>query len=348
MGITTIIRVMKNILVTGGAGYIGSHTVLALLDNGFEPVIVDNFSNSSPEVIKRLGTIAGKEIKFYEADLCNKSKLKDVFDKHDFDAAIHFAGYKAVGESVSKPMLYYHNNLLSTINLCELMQEYDVNSLVFSSSATVYGDPEKVPIPETAPIQPTNPYGHTKAIIEQMLRDLVAADKNVSVSLLRYFNPIGAHPSGQIGENPNGIPNNLLPYVAQVAVGKLDKVRVFGNDYDTPDGTGVRDYIHVSDIAQGHVAALRHMPSPGTCEAYNLGTGQGYSVLEVIEAFSKASGKEIPYEIVDRRPGDIATCYADPSKAERDLKWKATKTLEEACRDAWRWQSQSSTGFTTN
>jgi UDP-glucose 4-epimerase len=339
---------MKNILVTGGAGYIGSHTTLALLDNGFEPIIVDSFSNSRPEVIKRLEKVINREIKFYEVDLCDKPRLAEVFNKYDFDAAIHFAGYKAVGESVTKPLTYYHNNLLSTINLCELMQEYGVNSLVFSSSATVYGDPKSVPITESAPIHPTNPYGQTKAMIEQILQDWTTANKNISVSLLRYFNPIGAHPSGLIGEDPNGMPNNLLPFVAQVAVGKLDKLKVFGNDYDTSDGTGVRDYIHVSDLAQGHVAALQHMPPGGFCEAYNLGTGHGYSVLEVIEAFSKTSGKEIPYEIVARRSGDIATCYADPLKAQKELEWKATKALEEACQDTWRWQSQNPNGFASN
>jgi UDP-glucose 4-epimerase len=336
---------MKNILVTGGAGYIGSHTALELLENGFNPVIVDNFSNSNPEAIKRLCKIAGKDIDFHEVDLCNKPKLNEVFKIYDFDAVIHFASLKAVGESVEKPLDYYRTNLLSTINLCELMQDYGVNSLVFSSSATVYGDPESVPITEAAPVHPANPYGQTKAMIEQILKDLVVARKNMSIALLRYFNPIGAHKSGMIGEDPSGKPNNLLPYVAQVAVGKIDKLNVFGNDYDTPDGTGVRDYIHVSDLAEGHVASLKHMPPLGTCEAFNLGTGEGYSVLQVIDAFKKASGKKIPYIIRDRRSGDIATCYADPSKAKQELQWKATKTLAQACEDAWRWQSQNPNGF---
>lgn len=334
---------MKNILVTGGAGYIGSHTVVELVSAGFHPVIVDNFSNSSPSVLGQLKQITGQDIRFEEVDLCDKTKLAEVFDKYDFDAAIHFAGLKAVGESVEKPLEYYYNNLVSTLNLAELMVIHGVNQLVFSSSATVYGDPEKVPITEDAPIHATNPYGQTKVMIEQILRDLVAAQKAMQVTLLRYFNPIGAHESGLIGENPSGIPNNLLPYVSQVAGGKLDKVRVFGEDYDTPDGTGVRDYIHVVDLARGHVAALRHMPAPGRCEAYNLGTGQGYSVLDAIKAFEKACGHEIPYQIVPRRPGDIATCYADPSKAQRELGWKAEKTLADACADAWRWQQNAST-----
>jgi len=339
-----ILNKMK-VLVTGGAGYIGSHTTLELLESGFEPIIVDNFSNSSPEAIRRLGTLAGRDIPFEEVDLCDKDKLDQLFKKNEFDAVIHFAGLKAVGESVSKPLEYYQNNLISTLNLCDLMQKHGVNDLVFSSSATVYGDPESVPITEDARIRSTNPYGQTKVMIEQILKDWVAANTDLQVTCLRYFNPVGAHESGQIGEDPNGIPNNLLPYVSQVAVGKLEKVHVFGNDYDTPDGTGVRDYIHVVDLAKGHVAALQNMPPAGNWIAYNLGTGRGVSVLEVIKTFEKASGKKIPYEIVGRRPGDIAACYADPSKAQTELEWRATKTFEEACADAWRWQSQNPIGF---
>jgi UDP-glucose 4-epimerase len=329
---------MKNVLVTGGAGYIGSHTVVELIGAGYSPVIVDNFSNSDPSVLERLKQITGKEIVFEKVDLCDRSKLAEVFAKYDFDAAIHFAGLKAVGESIDKPLEYYRNNLVSTLNLCELMTEHGVRQLVFSSSATVYGDPEKVPITEDMPIRATNPYGQTKVMIEQILRDLTIAQKDMQITLLRYFNPIGAHKSGLIGEDPNGIPNNLLPFVSQVAVGKLEVVRVFGNDYDTPDGTGVRDYIHVVDLAKGHVAALQHMPPAGVCETYNLGTGRGYSVLEVIEAFQSACGRSIPYEIVGRRHGDIATSYADPSKAEKELVWKTEKSLDEACTDAWHWQ----------
>lgn len=330
------------ILVTGGAGYIGSHAVVELVSAGYSPVIIDNFINSKPSVLPRLKDITGQEIPFIEVDLCNKPKLNQVFETYDFEAVIHFAGLKAVGESVAEPLRYYQNNLISTLNLCELMAEHGVNKLVFSSSATVYGDPKSVPISEDAPLSATNPYGQTKLMIENILRDLVAANQSLSVSLLRYFNPIGAHESGLIGEDPNDIPNNLLPYVAQVAAGKLQKLRVFGNDYDTPDGTGVRDYIHVVDLAQGHVAALKNMLPPGKCESFNLGTGQGYSVLEVIKAFEKASAKTITYQITDRRPGDIASCYADPSKAKKELHWTAKKTLDQACRDAWKWQKYAS------
>ncbi len=336
---------MQKVLVTGGAGYIGSHTALELLGSGLEVVIADNYANSSPEAVRRLSALAGREVTVEEVDLCDDAALEAVFKRHEFDAVIHFAGLKAVGESVEKPLEYYHTNLLSTLNLCQSMQRHNVNQLVFSSSATVYGDPDHVPITEDAPIRATNPYGQTKVMIEQILRDMAAANKNFRVICLRYFNPVGAHESGRIGEDPNGIPNNLLPFVAQVAVGKLDSVRVFGNDYDTPDGTGVRDYIHVSDLAKGHVAALNHMPAPGTWRAYNLGTGRGISVLEAIRAFEQASGKAIPYEIVGRRPGDIAACYADPSRAQTDLEWKAVRSFEQACADAWRWQSQNPNGF---
>ncbi len=333
------------ILVTGGAGFIGSHTVLELVANKFEPVIIDNFSNSSPEAVKRLEKLCGQKITLEKLDLCDKKNLAELFQKYDFDAVIHFAGLKAVGESVQKPLDYYYNNLVSTLNLCDLMQKHGVKKLVFSSSATVYGDPELVPITEEAPIHATNPYGQTKVMIEQILKDFVTSQPNLQVICLRYFNPIGAHESGEIGEDPNGIPNNLLPFVSQVAVGRLEKLRVFGNDYETPDGTGVRDYIHVMDLAKGHVAALEHMPGPGKWTAINLGTGRGYSVLEVIKAFEKASGKTIPYEFAPRRAGDIASCYADPTKAEKELNWKTTKTLEQACKDSWRWQSQNPNGF---
>lgn len=338
---------MNKVLVTGGAGYIGSHTVLELLDAGFEPVIIDNLSNSSLEAVKRVKKISGKEIVFEEVDLCDKNSLAEVFKNHDFDSVIHFAGLKAVGESVSMPLEYYRNNIISTLNLCGLMQQHGVNKLVFSSSATVYGDPETVPITEDSPIHATNPYGQTKVMIEQILKDWVNANDDLQVTCLRYFNPVGAHESGLIGEDPNGTPNNLLPYVAQVAIGNLEKVQVFGSDYETPDGTGVRDYIHVVDLAVGHVAALQHMRDPGSWIAVNLGTGKGNSVLEAIAAFEKASSKKIPYEIVARRPGDIATCFADSSIAEKLLSWKAKKTFEEACADAWRWQSQNPNGFKT-
>lgn len=336
---------MNSILVTGGAGYIGSHTVIELINSGYNPVIFDNFSNSNPEVINRLNTITGKQVPFEEVDLCDLDKLDAMLKKYTFDAAIHFAGLKAVGESVEKPLDYYANNLVSTINLCKIMGKYGANKLVFSSSATVYGDPESVPIPETAPIRSTNPYGQTKVMIEQILKDWVLSNPKLSVSSLRYFNPAGAHFSGLIGEDPNGIPNNLLPFVSQVAVGKLDKVRVFGDDYDTPDGTGVRDYIHVTDLAQGHVAALKHMPKPGVWDTYNLGTGKGVSVFEAIKSFEKASGKKIPYEVVSRRPGDIAACYADPTKAHKSLGWHAVKSFDDACSDAWNWQYKNPNGF---
>lgn len=329
---------MKNILVTGGAGYIGSHTVVELITAGYTPILVDNFSNSKPSVLDRLKEITGSNIVLESVDICNRDELSEVFEKHTFAAVIHFAGYKAVGESVSQPLKYYQNNLASTLNLCNLMAKHGVNQVVFSSSATVYGDPEHVPIAEDMPLSATNPYGRTKLMIEQILQDLVIAQKDMSIALLRYFNPIGAHACGLIGEDPNDIPNNLLPYIAQVAAGKLEKLRIFGNDYDTPDGTGVRDYIHVVDLAKGHLAALRAMPTPGSCEAYNLGTGTGHSVMEVVEAFEEASGRHIPYEIVDRRSGDIATCYANPSKAEHELNWRAEKSLTQACQDAWRWQ----------
>jgi len=335
-----------NILVTGGAGYIGSHTVVELIAAGHDVVVVDNLINSSVESLRRVEKIVGKSIPFYEIDVRNAGALDKVFAKDSFDAVIHFAGLKAVGESVEKPLLYYENNLGMTFSLLDVMAKHDVKKIVFSSSATVYGTPKELPLTEKSPvgISLTNPYGKTKYMIEEILRDVAAANPGFSASLLRYFNPIGAHESGQIGEDPQGIPNNLMPFISQVAVGKRDKLSVFGDDYDTPDGTGVRDYIHVVDLARGHVAALTHM-QPGA-NAYNLGTGRGTSVLELIHAFESASGQTIPYQVIPRRPGDITSCYADAFKAEQELGWKAEKSIEDACRDSWRWQSQNPNGFT--
>ncbi len=327
-----------NILVAGGMGFIGSHTVVELVAAGHEVVIVDNLANSDVAVLGRLRQIMGRDVPFEQVDLCDRDALAGVFQKYSFDAVIHFAGLKAVGESVTKPLLYYRTNLLSTLNLCELMHEYHVKKLVFSSSATVYGHPDSVPITETAPLRPINPYGHTKAMIEQMLMDLAVGDSEVQVTLLRYFNPIGAHESGLIGEDPQGLPNNLFPFIARVASGQYEKLQVFGDDYDTPDGTAIRDYIHVVDLARGHLAALQHMPVPGTYEVYNLGTGHGCSVLESIAAFEKACGHEIAYEVVARRAGDSTASYADVAKANQALGWQATKTLDESCADIWRWQ----------
>lgn len=337
------------ILVTGGAGYIGSHTVVELLDAGHEVIVVDILSNSNAEVIKRVEQITSKTVPFYKVDLTNKKSLSKVFDEHTIDAVIHFAGLKAVGESVAQPLRYYRNNIDSTLTLCETMQERGVRRLIFSSSATVYDTTQPIPWTETTRtgVNLANPYGKTKWMIEQILNDLAVADPSWQITILRYFNPVGAHQSGLIGEDPNGIPNNLLPYVSQVALGKLDKVRVFGGDYDTPDGTCIRDYIHIVDLTKGHVAALNRPPKPGETAIYNLGTGKGVSVLEVIKAMEKASGKKIPYEIIGRRPGDIATYYADPSKANRELNWKAEKTIEDACVDAWRWQSNNPDGYRT-
>ena len=336
---------MKTTLVTGGAGYIGSHTLIELINNNFDVVVVDNLVNSSRESLRRVEQITGHEIPFIEADVRDQSALDDVFTTYDIDSVIHFAGLKAVGESVAKPLEYYDNNLVSTLALLEAMRKYSVKQLVFSSSATVYGSPSELPLRETSTVGVglTNPYGKTKYMIEQIIQDYCAADPAFEATILRYFNPIGAHQSGQIGEDPNGIPNNLLPYVAQVAVGKLQSVGVFGNDYDTPDGTGVRDYIHVVDLARGHVAALQHMKAGAN--VYNLGTGSGTSVLEIIKAFSKACGRDLPYEIKPRRAGDIAACYADCSKAERELGWRAELSIEQACADSWRWQSQNPNGF---
>lgn len=334
-----------NILLTGGAGYIGSHTVIELLSAGHRPVIIDNFSNSKPEVLNRLQKITGVSIPFYRADVRDTSALEHIFSTEHIDAVIHFAGLKAVGESVKKPLEYYANNIDSTLRLLEVMQNHGVKSLVFSSSATVYGTPENLPLTESSRtgVGITNPYGQTKFMIEQMLTDISASDPAWQITLLRYFNPVGAHESGLIGEDPADIPNNLLPYVSQVAVGKRPHVQVFGNDYDTIDGTGVRDYIHVVDLARGHVAALQHL-KPGA-EPYNLCTGTGTSVLQLISAFEQAAGKPIPYEIVERRAGDIAACYASPAKANAELHWKTEKTIQDACASAWNWQKNNPNGY---
>ena len=333
------------ILVTGGAGYIGSHTVIELLISEYEVIIVDNFYNSHPEVLKRINELSGKEFKFYELDILNKEGLKKIFEENSIDAVIHFAGYKAVGESVEKPLMYYHNNLTSTFVLCEVMAEHNVKNIVFSSSATVYGLNNISPLVEDLPLSTTNPYGTTKLFIEQILRDLYNSDKEWSIALLRYFNPIGAHFSGRIGENPNGIPNNLMPFITQVAVGKRDKLNVFGNDYNTIDGTGVRDYIHVVDLAKGHIKALeKHLKTNGV-EAYNLGSGSGVSVLGLVEAFEKVNGIKIPYTISPRRAGDVDTCFADSTKAFKELNWKAEKTIEDCCRDSWNWQKNNPKGY---
>lgn len=333
------------ILVTGGAGYIASHTDLELLNAGYEVVAVDNLSNSSAEAIRRVERLAGKSIKFYENDIRDKNAMDNIFENENIDAVIHFAGLKAVGESCEIPLAYYDNNLNGTITLLEIMEKHRVKNLVFSSSATVYGDPETVPITEEFPLSATNPYGRTKLMIEDILRDVYAADKSWNIAILRYFNPIGAHESGEIGEDPNGIPNNLVPYIAKVAMGILDKIHVFGNDYDTPDGTGIRDYIHVVDLAIGHIKAIEKLTQKPGLVTYNLGTGRGYSVLEVIHNYEKACKKKLPYVIDPRRPGDIAVSYADPSKAERELGWKATRGIEEMCRDSYNWQRKNPNGY---
>ncbi len=324
------------VLVTGGAGYIGGHTCVELLNAGYEVVVIDNFVNSKPEALDSIRRITGRDFAFCKADLRDREAVRRIFEEHQIDAAIHFAGLKAVGESVHKPMEYYDNNLGGFFVLAEEMAAHGVKKLVFSSSATVYGMNNPVPFREDYPTSATNPYGYTKVMIEQMLRDLAVADPDWSIVMLRYFNPIGAHESGLIGEDPNGIPNNLLPYVAQVAVGKLPYLNVFGDDYDTPDGTGVRDYIHVVDLALGHLAALKYADGHKGAEAINLGTGRGTSVLEIVRAFERASGREIPYRVTPRRPGDIATCYADTSKAAKLLGWKAERTIDDMCRDSWR------------
>ncbi|HOS97827.1 MAG TPA: UDP-glucose 4-epimerase GalE [Deltaproteobacteria bacterium] len=333
------------ILVTGGAGYIGSHTCLELLDAGHDVVVVDNLANSKEESLRRVQAITGRPLTFYRVDLLDRSSLRDIFRREPIDAVIHFAGLKAVGESVRVPLSYYHNNITGTVILAELMAESGVKSIVFSSSATVYGDPRSVPIREDFPLGPTNPYGRTKWMIEQILSDLHASDPSWNVILLRYFNPIGAHKSGSIGEDPQGIPNNLLPYIAQVAVNRLPELMIFGNDYPTPDGTGVRDYIHVVDLARGHLSALQRHAGGSGVAVYNLGTGRGYSVLEVVAAFERASGRKIPYRITARREGDIAICYADPSRANRELAWEALRGIDEMCADAWRWQSLNPEGY---
>ena len=330
---------MQNILITGGAGYIGSHTCIELLAAGCQLVVIDNFSNSKPAVLGRVEQISGRSIPFMEVDIRDGSALRDVFRQHTIDAVIHFAGLKAVGESVAQPLRYYDNNICGSLTLFEVMAESGVKTLVFSSSATVYGDPHTVPIREDFPLSATNPYGRSKLMLEDILRDISRADENWRIALLRYFNPVGAHESGIIGEDPNGIPNNLMPYITQVAVGKLPQLSVFGDDYPTPDGTGVRDYIHVVDLARGHQAALQALAdNPGGVLTVNLGTGQGYSVLDVVRAFEKASGRPVPYRIAPRRSGDVAQCYADPSLAREVLGWRAERGLDEMCRDSWRWQ----------
>ena len=336
---------MSTILVTGGAGYIGSHTVLELLTQGDEVIVVDNLSNSSLESLRRVEALTGKLPVFYELDLLDREALSTPFLNHHIDAVIHFAGLKAVGESVEIPLKYYQNNLAGTLNLLEEMEANGVKRLVFSSSATVYGDPSSVPITEDFPVSATNPYGRSKLIIEEMLGDLYVSDAGWDIALLRYFNPVGAHGSGQIGEDPNGTPNNLMPYISQVAVGKLEKLSIYGDDYQTRDGTGVRDYIHVVDLAKGHLKALDHLMTKPGLVTVNLGTGQGYSVLEMVKAFESASGQAVLYQIVDRRAGDIAECYADTQKAADVLGWKATKGLKEMCIDAWRWQSNNPHGY---
>lgn len=333
------------ILVTGGAGFIGSHTVVELLNKDYEVIIVDDFSNSHPAVLERITELTNKEFKFYELNLLNKDLLRKVFEENEIDAVIHFAAFKAVGESVELPLKYYKNNIISTIVLLEVMEEFNVKKFVFSSSATVYGMDHEAPFTEDLPTSATNPYGKTKVFIEHILEDLAAADNEWSVVLLRYFNPIGAHESGRIGEDPNDIPNNLMPYITQVAVGKLDKLAIFGDDYETPDGTGIRDYIHVVDLARGHLSALDYALKHTGSEAVNLGTGEGYSVLDVVHAFEKANDVEIPYEIVDRRPGDIAIGYADAHKAKELLNWEASHSLEDMCRDSWNWQKNNPEGY---
>jgi len=334
------------ILVTGGAGYIGSHTVVLLVEAGYDVVIFDNFCNSSRESIARVEKIVGKSLEVVEGDIRSHSDLEAVFQKYDIDAVIHFAGLKAVGESVAEPLKYYDNNIHGTVVLCEVMQKHNCKTIVFSSSATVYGDPHTTPITEDFPLSATNPYGKTKLFIEEILRDLSVADEEWHIALLRYFNPVGAHESGTIGEDPNGIPNNLMPFISQVAVGKREFLSVFGGDYDTHDGTGVRDYIHVVDLANGHLKALEYLAKNNGVLTVNLGTGNGYSVLDMVHAFQKASGKDVPYKIVDRRPGDVAKCYADPSYAKEVLGWEAKKDIQQMCEDSWRWQSNNPNGYT--
>ena len=334
-----------DVLITGGAGFIGSHTVIELAGAGFNPVVVDNYTNSSPRVMERVAEIIGAPVPFYEGDVRERALLDRIFKDHRIDAVIHFAGLKAVGESVEKPLAYYQNNIDSTLTLLDRMSANGVKGLVFSSSATVYGVPEELPLTESMPRRSTNPYGWTKVMIEQILEDLVNTHAGWNITSLRYFNPVGAHPSGLIGENPRGIPNNLLPYVSQVAVGKRDHVMIYGNDYPTPDGTGVRDYIHITDLARAHVAALSHLDHPDVYKAYNIGTGHGVSVLEIVEAFGSATGHAIPYEFVARRAGDVASCYASAELARQELGWSAELTVQDACRNSWNWQSRNPEGL---
>lgn len=336
---------MTKVLICGGTGYIGSHTAVELLNNGYDIVVADDLSNSSEESLNRVKQLTGKTCPFYKVDCCDKEALDKVFCENDIDAVIHFAGKKAVGESVRIPLEYYRVNLGSTITLCEVMLKHHVNNIIFSSSATVYSGDNEMPLTENSRLGCSNPYGWTKLMNEQILRDTAAANPGFNVVLLRYFNPVGAHPSGLMGEDPSGIPNNLMPFISQTAIGKRDKVSVFGNDYDTKDGTGVRDYLHVVDLAKGHIAALHYELEHGGVETFNLGTGKGYSVLEMIAAFSKACGHQVPYVIADRRPGDLATVYADPSKAKKILGWEAEKGLDEMCADAWNWQSKNPNGY---
>ncbi len=336
---------MKSILVTGGTGFIGSHTVVALMERGYVPVIVDNLDNSRAEVLQRIEGLTGRAPGFVQSDVRDPVALAKLFSDHKFDAVIHFAGLKAVGESVEKPLRYYSNNLQGTLELLRAMEEHGCRRLVFSSSCTVYGDPSRVPLVEDMPLSATNPYGQTKLAVENMLRDLSNVDSAWNFTILRYFNPVGAHESGQIGEDPNGIPNNLMPFIAQVAVGRLKELSVWGNDYDTPDGTGVRDYIHVVDLAEAHIKAVENFKENHGCRAYNVGTGQGYSVLEMLRAFEQASGQSIPYVIKDRRPGDIASSYADPSLCRAELKWSAKRGLVEMMRDQWNWQKTNPNGY---
>ena len=333
------------VLVTGGAGYIGSHTVVELLNSGKEVVIVDDLSNSSEKVVDRIEEITGKRPRFYKVNILDEKEFEKIFEENKIDSIIHFAGFKAVGESVAKPLAYYTNNLVNTLIVLNTMKKYGVRNLVFSSSATVYGDPHTCPILENFPLSTTNPYGSTKLMIEDMLRDITKADKELNVAILRYFNPVGAHESGRIGEEPNGIPNNLMPYITKVAIGKLEMLSVYGNDYPTHDGTGVRDYIHVVDLALGHLKALEKLETNPGLVTYNLGTGKGYSVLDMVKAFGKACGHEIPYKIVERRPGDVAMCYADPKKAKNELGWEAKYDLDRMCADSWRWQSNNPNGY---
>ncbi len=336
---------MKKVLVTGGAGYIGSHTVVELLDAGYEVVVVDNYYNSKPEVLNRIKKITGKDFKFYEVDILDREALNEVFVKENIESVIHFAAYKAVGESVEKPIDYYYNNITGLLTLTEVMKKHDVKNIVFSSSATVYGLNNISPLREDMPTSATNPYGRTKLMAEEILRDIYTSDNSWNVALLRYFNPIGAHESGRIGENPNGIPNNLMPYITQVAVGKRERLSVFGSDYDTHDGTGVRDYIHVVDLAGGHIKALNKLKDGIGCKAYNLGTGNGYSVLDLVKAFEEASGVEIRYELTERRAGDVATCFADATRACEELGWTAERGIADMCRDSWKWQRNNPEGY---